>query len=321
MANNTITNIALLLQTTRLVRNGQSVLGKLQEQLATGNVTSDLSELGSTQSRRLLDLRASNTERDSYILTIDSIKPRVDAQLLSLDGMQDTVSDLRSMIGINNSYQSIQDVGGVARIQDMLRNAQYYLDQKIDDRYLFAGDRYSTVPVRDLLSLPVPPVEPYPYTPSTSPALPSYDTNAPGTSAAAYAQDTVFVDDGLNLNYGITSVEPGVQNYIMGLRWAYAASQDSVNFDTYMAQADQLLGTAQVQLRGLQSKATSSQATLIATRDLHQFAKNLIAADTDQIFAVDKNEVAAKITTLSAQIEASYAATSRIINLSIVNYI
>jgi hypothetical protein len=107
----------------------------------------------------------------------------------------------------------------------------------------------------------------------------------------------------------------------MGLRWAYAASQDPTNYTTYMAQADQLLGVAQTQIRALEAKATSSQATLIQTRDLHITYKNLIAADTDQIFAVDKNEVAVKLTTLSAQIEASYAATSRIVNLSIVNYL
>lgn len=321
MASNTITNVAMLLQTTRLVRGSQDILGKLQEQLATGNVTNDLTELGSTNSRRLLDLRAGNEKRDAFILTIDTVRPRVNTQVIALNGMQDALAEMRSMININPNFQSLQGVGGAARIQDLLRDSTYYLSQKIDNRYLFSGDRYNTAPVVDLTTLPVPPTEPYPFTPATSPTLPSYDTGAPGNNALAYNQDSVTIDDGLNLNYGITSTEPGIQNYILGLRWAYAASQDPVNYNTYMDRADTLLATAQTQLRSLQAKATSSQATLQGTRDLHQTYKNLIAADTDQIFAIDRNEVAAKLTTLSAQIEASYAATSRIINLSIVNYI
>lgn len=321
MAANTVTNIAVLLQTSRLVRGSQDVLGKLQEQLATGNVTNDLTELGSTNSRRLLDLRASTEKRDAYILTVDTIKPRVDTQVQALDGIQDTLEELRAMINLNSSHASLQTVGGAARIQDMMRNTTYYLNQRIDDRFLFSGDRYGTAPVGDITTLPVPPLEPYPFTPSTTPTLPSYDTQAPGSNALAYNQDTVYIDDNLNLNYGITSADPGMQNFIMGLRWAYAASQDPTNYTTYMAQADQLLGVAQTQIRALEAKATSSQATLIQTRDLHITYKNLIAADTDQIFAVDKNEVAVKLTTLSAQIEASYAATSRIVNLSIVNYL
>lgn len=321
MANNTISNIAIQLQTQRLVRQSMTVMGKLQEQLATGNITRDLTELGSTNSRRLLDLRAQSTLRDSYILTIDTIRPRVNTQVISLEGIQSTISEARSMININNSYQSIQDVGGIARIEDMLRSAQFYLNQRIDDRYIFSGDRYGTEPVRDLLSLPVPPVEPYPFTPSTSPALPSYDSQAPGSNALAYNEDQVLIDDGRNLDYGISSADPAFQNYIMGLRWMYAASQDSANFDTYMARADQLLTDSQRQVRILEAKATSSQATLQQARNLHQDFKALIAADSDQIFRVDVNEVAAKITTLSAQIQASFAATAIVTRLSIVNYI
>lgn len=311
----------MLLQTSRLVRGSQETLGKLQEQLATGNVTNDLTELGSTNSRRLLDLRASKEKRDAYTLTIDTIKPRVNTQIQSLNGLQKSLEELRGMISLNGTYSSLQSVGGAARIQDMMRNVRYYLNQKIDDRYLFSGDRYGTAPVTDITALPVPPTEPYPFTPAASPALPSYDSEAPATNALAYNQDSVKIDDGLDLNYGISSDDQGIQNFIMGLRWAYAASQDSVNYNTYMQQADQLLSVAQPQLRSLQAKATSSLSTLQQTRDLHKTYQNLIAADTDQIFAVDKNEVAVKLTTLSSQIEASYAATSRIVKLSIVNYI
>lgn len=414
MAGNSISNVSLKLQSLRLIGVGQDKMATLQQQLATKLKTSDLSELGATGSRRLLDLRGQEDSTNSYTQVINILQPRVKTQSQVLTSVYDIMSQVKSAINKSGNIDAATKAGLPQQISDALRQVTAYLNENIDGRYLFSGSRFSTKPVTDLTTLPVPPTEPYPFTPatlSTSPSLPSYDTQykgsnivdettvgsvsanggtnsftlgtgnwadlgyqvgdtvtfsglsaagnnatytiagisgglavmtgtpavttmaadttvtltrAPGassTDALSRNGDTVNISDGLPVTYGISSNDPGFQNLIMGLRWANAAMQDPSNYTTYMDRATTLFGTADNQIRGLQAANTANESLLGKTKDNYKILLNSILGSQDDIQGVDTNEVAAKITLLQTQVEASYSATAILAKLSLVNYL
>lgn len=409
MATNGISNVFLTQQTLRLIGQGQSSLSTLQQQLSTGLKTSDLSELGTTQSRRLLDLRGSEASRKSYTEVINIVTPRVETQNNILDNFQKLIAQIGQAINVAPTYEGAQQTGVSQQVTDALRQIGAYLNEKIDDRYLFSGARYNTLPVRDLTALPSPPTEAYPFTPASAPVLPAYDTNYAGpltvdeaavTSVAAddasdtftlgsgnwaalgykvgdqvtfgglsvggnnatftitnlsganavvtpspsdmvadntltmtrtpsvtspdslaWVTDSTAIDDGLTVPYGITSTNPGFQKMIMGMRWAFAATQDQANYTTYMQRATDLLAEAKIDVRGVEAANTANYTLLQKTKEQHTTYINQLVTGQQNIQGVDRNEVAARVTLLQSQIEASYAVTARISQLSLINYL
>lgn len=398
---NSISNISVQFQTTRLMRAGREDLFGLQAQISSGKKTEDLSTLGATNTRRLLEARASELKYNSYIDAIQTVTTRVKVQSQSLAGMQNIAAQMNTLINNNQTQVAALGAGADAQIRSYLLQTQVYLNQQVENRYVFAGNRYGTLPVRDLNSLPVPPTESYPFTPLTSPTLPNYDSDVmsetqvtsmtvngsgqlvlgsstwadqgyavgdtvtlsgmstagnnttftisslSGTTATltvaattqaadtsftavrnsatagpgAYNEDALFIDDGFSLDYGITSTDPGIQNLILGLRWAYAATQDSTNYTTYMARASELLGSATSQIRILEADAAADLGVLSNTLESHKKSIIDFKNQAGEVIDADVNEAATQLSILSSQIEASYAATGRVINLSIVNYL
>ena len=321
-----ITSITLQEQTLRLVKQGQATMAQLQEQLSTGKKTNDLSNLSAPDSRNLLNLRANESRRENYQSVIGTLTPRVETAAASMEGMQTLISSIRqAMNGASNGEAAIT-AGLASQAKNALSQVDYFMNQKIDGRFIFSGNRYDTPPLADLTALPSPPAEAYPFTAVASPAVPLYDTDYDAASPAAAipgasVRDSVAIDDGLNVTYGITSTDPAFQQMIQGLRYAYAASQDPAHYDDYTAKATQLLNAAQTSLRGVQSTNASNQALLKTVDARHDTFISLLKTDQDAINKIDTNEVAAKITTLQSQIEASYAATARITQLSILTYL
>ncbi|MGE3769324.1 MAG: flagellin [Bdellovibrionales bacterium] len=400
-----ITNLAVEFQTTRLMRTGRDTLLLLQAQMATGKKTQDLSTLGITNTRTLLSARATQSKLEGYIDSIKTVETRLQFQSSVLAGIDAVLLQAQNLVSDSATYDASVTNGAASLFQSFMQQIQIYLNQRVEDRGIFAGDRLSSDPVKNLLTtLPVPPTEAYPFTPDTSPTLPAYDTavtteldatsiafddgsgagtgtltlgsstwealgyqvgdtvTITGTTSnnavytitslsddvatvaelvtdeaadtsftairsaaingpAAYIEDSVYIDDGFLASYGITSTDPAFQNLIMGLRWAYVATQDQVNYTTYMDRAYELLGTSQTGLRQLQAEVVSNINVFSAKRETHETSIITAKNQEDDIIAADVNEAATRLSILSAQIEASYAATGRIINLTIVDFI
>jgi len=472
-----ISNLAIQFQTTRLMQAGRQTLYDLQAQVGSGKKTSDLSMLGASSTRELLAARAGQTKYDNYVSAINTVNTRLKVQATSLASMQDIAGQISTMINTQQSAQAASDASAAEQYKSFILQVQVMLNQKVENRFLFSGSRYSTEPVRDLKSLPVPPEEPYPFTPTTSPSLPIYDrdytdqntvstitanngastltlgtgtweaqgyavgdtvtlngvrgiadgttftisalnngvatvtppptstgsiitqadatsiaadnsastitlgsstwaaqgiqvgdkitlsgtgtdgtytvtalnngiatvTPAPTTIAAdttfsvntpfnmqrnaalsgpgAYYEDSVYIDDGLLNEYGVASTNPAFQNLIMGMRWAYAATQDPANYNAYMSKADELITTAKDQLRVIEADTAADQGLFTTKlKDHKQTLADLKDQESDVIDA-DVTDAATQLSILSAQIQASYAATGRVISLSIVNYL
>ncbi len=327
MTTNLISNLTSQQQSLAIILSEQKQMSTLQQQLASGKKATDISQLDPTDTRRLLDLRAQESQRTAYQQTIATVQARTGAQDQGLTTIGNIASQMLDFIGQASNFSVSNGENLSAQATGYLQQVQSVLNQQVDGRYLYAGSRYTTQPVTDLKSLLTtdnPPSQPYPYTAATTPALAYYDTEAvagTATDAKAYDQSSAIIDNNVTATYGISSNDPAFQNLVLGLRWAYAASQDQTNYSADMQKAQALISTAQNQLTGLQAANAVNQNLLKTTNDNHTTYLAALQGDEDTLQKADSNAVAAQITALESQIEASYTVTAKIANLSLANYL
>lgn len=313
-----ISTISIMTQVISSLNNGQSALSNLTQQLASGVKSTDLTTYSAYESRTLVSSRNLQEKANSYLDAISSVKPRLTIYERSLSALEDVINSTQSTILNTQNASAAAEQGVGAQISGAIDQAAYYLNQKVGDRFIFSGTRFTQKPIGDIKALTNPPAETFP---ATSPTLPPYDAAGPGSDAQAYGKDVISLDDNLRLTYGISSTESGIQNMIQGLRFAYAATQDSANYTTYMAQAQTYLKTALSEVRTLRAQVAGNVKILTDTAKSQQDTINLLQTQIDKIRNADINEVSVKINSYNAQLQASYAASSKLINLSILQYL
>jgi flagellar hook-associated protein 3 FlgL len=313
-----ISNLSITSQVTTALNNGKDTLADLTQQLATGVKSNDLTTYSAYESRTLVNSRNLQDKAESYIAAIKSVRPRLTLYETSLGAIEKLVNSTQSTITNTQNAAAATEQGVDSQISGTIDQIAFYLNQKLSDRYIFAGTRYTTQPVGDVKTLTNPPTETFP---ATSPTLPPYDKAAPGSDAKAYAKDSVAIDDSLQLTYGISTSDSAIQNLMQGMRYAYAATKDSANYQTYMAQAQTYLKTAIDGIRSLRAQVAGNQKILTETETSQTDTKTQLQSTVDDIRGADITEVSVKINTFNTQLQASYAATSKLLNMSLLNYL
>jgi flagellar hook-associated protein 3 FlgL len=319
-----ISTLGLEQQNIFNLTSGQAALSKLSTQLATGRLSDSLSDYSSSNAQKLMNMNGSIAERKGFLSVAGNIKTRLTAYDKSLTGIEDIAGQVNTEVLNSSTYNATQNASFATQIQGAMSQMTYYLDQKSGDRYLFAGSRYSTVPVGDITALPVPPTETQDVTSGN--ALPSYDTDYDPTNPhaqvpEAYVRDQVSIDSLQKVTCGVTSTQGGFQQLIMGLRWAYAATQDPTNYTADLNKARDLITQGLSAIRAIHTQVANASTTLDQTETLHNSTISDLQNQIDDIQNIDINEVAVKITTYQAQLEASYAATARMTSLSVLKYL
>jgi flagellar hook-associated protein 3 FlgL len=314
-----ITTYGQYLRTVSQIKAGQTSIIDLGRQLASGRKADDISAYG-TQGARVVDLRAFIARRENYLKSIDMVETRLKAYDATLNGIDRATRGLEKLLSEADTFQQAADSGLDGQIAILMKDVRFYLNQEMGDRYLFAGARYGTEPVADLESLAAPAAAvPPPLV--ANPTLTDYDTQSPGSDANAWSEERFSADDGLVVQYGINAQNPGFQDLVMALRYAKAAANDQVNFGTYMAGARQLIASAVKELRAVRNEVAVDQGTIGNARQFHKTSLDLLLTEQSTIEGVDLAEVGTKINVLQTQIEASYAVTRILGELSLVNFL
>lgn len=321
----TISTLGLQLISAGNLTGGQYTLSKLSQQLTTGKYSQNLSDYSSSEAQKLLNFNSKVDEQNGFLSVINTLTPRLKTYDAALTGIEDATSTAYSTILSAATYNASNIPAMQSSIKGYLEDMNYYLNQKLGDRYVFSGTRYDVAPVisaDDILALPLPPTEAPPYV-TTSPNVPSYDANFTDAlpHPEAFIKDSVKIDTTKDLAYGVNSNEEGFQQIIMGLRWAYAATQDQANYGTYMATARDLLSQGTTNVRSVHTDVTNAYNAINKTKETITANLTNLKDRVDNIENVDINEVSVKITVLKAQLEASYAVTAKMIDLSILKYL
>ena len=312
-----VSNISMMMQAINGLTSGQSRLNDLTQQLSSGVRSTDLTTYTAYESRTIVSSRGLQEKADSYISAIKSVMPRLQVYENSLSAIENLIVSTASLIRGTSNAVAAADQGMEAQVSGTIDQVAYYLNQKVGERYIFSGTRYTTQPVGNIKGLVNPPAEAFP---AVSPDLPPFDPGAPGTDARAHAKDVVAIDDDLKLTYGLTTTDPGIQNLVQGLRYAYAATQDAGNYETYMTQAQDFLKAALDGIRSMRAQVAGNVKILQETEKGQNSTISLLQTQIESIRNADITEVSLQINAFNTQLQASYAATSKLITLSILNY-
>lgn len=155
------------------------------------------------------------------------------------------------------------------------------------------------------------------------PGLPFYDTQfgSVGQAPAAYDIAKLQADDGLTVNYGVSSNDPAIQRLISGLRRLTAAVSRPGDYSELTQDSRDLLTDAQNQLRGVQARVVNAAATLDNTQSRHQEAIAKAQGELSGIQGIDQNDVAVRLQSALSTQQANYTVTGRIQSLSLINFL
>lgn len=309
--------------TTNNLTSGQKLLSQLSQQLTTGKYSTNLTDYKSSDAQKLLNLTSKIGQQNGFLDIISSLTSRVKAYDKAMTGVEDSMSTAYSALLSSTTYDPDKNASIQSSIEGYVQDMVYYLNQKFGDRYIFAGTRYDTAPVVDQATiLGAAFIPPAGTTTVASPAVPNYDVDYPTAAVPeAWVKDSATIDTAKSLTYGVTSTDQGFQQLILGLQWAYAATQDPTNYTAYMDNALNLISDGMANVRATHTSVTNSYNTLEKTSEMVKANVTSLDSQIDDIEAVDVNEVGVKITSLKAQLEAAYAVTAEIINLSLLKYL
>lgn len=317
-----VSTLGLLMSNINTMASSQKLMSTLSKQLASEKKSYNLSDYASSTAQTLMTYNSLLTQQNSYTNVMSTISTRISAYDAAMSSIEDVAATASSTLATSQTYNTGSNNSLAQEIQSLVTQISGYLNTKVGDRYIFSGSRYDTVPVKyidlsDTTAWPSPPTD----TVVSSPDLPLYDTESPTTNADAYTRDTVSISATTDLNYGVTSTEDGFQEMILGLRWAYAATQSPANYETYMTTAMNLISQGTIDLRTTHTRLSNANATLEATQDAMESSISTLKGQVTDLQAVDTNEISLKITTYQSTLESSYSAIAIMTRLSIVNYL
>ena len=171
-----ISTLGLEQNNVKNLTTGQSMLNLLNTQLATGKKSQNLADYSSSDAQKLMNLSSSVAQRQGFIDASNNIKLRLTTYDKALTGIEGIAAQAGTAALNATTYNPDTNGSFASQIKGCMQQVSYYLDQKVGDRYIFAGSRFNTAPVGDITALPVPPTETAPYV-TTGNVLPSYDTD------------------------------------------------------------------------------------------------------------------------------------------------
>ena len=319
-----ISNIGSQLTLTSQLTTQSTQLGKLAEQLSSGVKNNDLTDYDATTAKQLINYNSQIAIRQGYLNSMTTVQSRLSEYDSIFTDLETVATNAQTLASSNTSYDTTKTASLTSQATAYLKQVQDDLNQKLDGRYIFSGTRYSTQPVTDISTATT--TVSYPFTATTSPTLPTYDADysaSTTTSTPAFTQDTVVVDAGYSVTYGVTSNDSSIQKLVAGLQLLKQAQSDTsaTTYKTDMQNAATLLSDALSSLQAVHTSVAANINLLKGETTLQNTNITNLQNEVSSLSSVDTAQVSAEITALQTTLEASYSATGKILKLSLVNYL
>ncbi len=308
-----ITTAAQESQIIAFLQQNQSQLDKLSAEVSSGVVAQNYSGIA-PQSENLVNLKAQVASQQDFNNTINTVQARLQIANLSIAQIQKSVEGFRELIP--NGAFSTQQPTVQTQAKQLLLQVQGLLNVQDGTRYIFSGTAANTPPV-DISQLP------------TSPPSLAAPVNGPPSSGGYYAGGGPIppakIDTQFTINYGITAQDANafepiirVLNFIANTpSFSPASATDQANLQT----CANLLDGADGALTTMGGNIGLQEAQLASTQALHTNTINVAQNGISSIQSADQATVITQLNQLDTQIQASYAATSQIDKLSLVNFL
>ena len=320
-----VSTLGLQLLSTTSLQAEQTNMALLSNQLASNQQHNNLTDYSPLQAQQLINFQGAITQRQAYVSAMQTVSPRLSVYDSTMTDMESIASQAAALANQNPS-QDPSTTGVVQQqVVSFMQEAVADLNQQVGGRYIYAGTRYTTQPVNlnSVLTNFSPSA-----TVTTNPDLPSYDsqfgTATPEQEAQAWTNDSVAIDTGDNLTYGVSSVQGGFQQLIAGMQFINSATQPGTTAADYksdMSQGAALLKTALTTIQTYHAGVASAINTVSNEQTTQQNDISTLQQQIGNIQNVDLTQIGTELNLLQTQLQASYSATATLTQESILKYL
>lgn len=328
------------------LQKGQTDLQKAQNEVASGRYDDVNLQLGGNTSRNLswrLDLSQTtqfidlgtqaNDKANATQAALDSIKNSANTFLSTLAGARSAANGqtlIKSASGsmmqsfqqaVNTSYAGQYVMGGLNNTTPPLStfaggSAQASFDTAFQSYFGFAktdSQASSITPdqMKDFLAGPFEDL----FNGS------SWSTDF---SSASDSNLTVRIDKSQTVDSSANANDPAFKNMMKAMIAVSDAGVGNLNTATFQSVIDYALsktGTAVQGIGEIQSSIGSAQQAISLAGTKHNAVKTILQSQIQSTEDVDPTEASMRVTTLSTQVEANYAVTGKLQQLSLLNYL
>lgn len=334
------TQFARQIAMTRNINLLTTMLNQQNQQLATGLKVDGLIGV-SSQALELGQLKSKLGTVNNYNSGVTTALNRVELYALSIEKIIDVATEAQSTMIKNRDTAFAATSAPAVQANSLLNQIGSILQTRDGDRYLFSGTNYTSNPVSGSLSaIPttyaagaVPGVTPGYTDPlvvvpngAAVPQPPYLNTGAGNLqNFYDYGNVNLYVDDNEQVSYGVSATEDGFQRVIDAIvRFRDATADLGTNDANYQVRVDDALKQLNLAISDLKTTASRNgykQQQLTEVQERHLRSKDLLTIRVGNIQNADTAEVSANIANLQTSLEAAYLVTSKMLSLSLVNYL
>lgn len=280
----------------------QSKYAETASQKASGLVAATYGELGGDASA-LLSTEDAVTRQTTWQSNTNSAVARTKSMYSAVGHMIERLTSFRAKLSAAKS-----DPAAAAALpktgQDLMNDLASQMNQRLENRYLFAGSRTSNPPVdTSKLSAPA--------SPSTA------DTSYYGGDSESA---TARVSDQQTISYGISADATGFETALRAANVAMHFTASPLD-TTALNEAYDLATQALSALTDTQSGLSNVSSRLEAAAKEQTESLDLLKALAGDIKNVDLAQVTVRLSQYDAQLQASYSALSKISQFSLAKYL
>lgn len=348
----TVSTLSLARQTRNGIRLMQVEMSMRQQELSTGRKIDVAGAIGS-RTASLVDLRNARNEIVEFQTSIQTQASRLTTMQKAVEEVRAAVTKVRDLaLGVSGSGSGPAAGAIDEAARDALQVVQSMLNTSQSGRFLFAGTRFDQKPVQpqdEVGPSGLSPAQAVAQTISGFPALTdaaSVDAmiDGPGglsamfndvdpTDPASFSNtffhgSTTYVvgraGNEMPVTYRVTAGDQAIRDLMQGLYMLAAVPDDSVPTGAYKRVAErgwQQLTGALDQLVEMQGVLGLEEEAVDRAERQYEVQKTLVSTQIVRLEEADPQETALRLNTLQTQLEASFAVTSRISTLSLVNFL
>lgn len=332
-----------------LLQRQTANLAKLQIEISSGRKADIGLDLGA-RTGEAVSVRAEHTRLDAMIDTNALTASRLDVTQAALkDLLTTTQESLATLVAVRDSNGSASVAKGQA--EGSLKLLISRLNTQLGGTYIFSGINTDAKPVTDYFATPA----------STSKTAVDaaftgafgFNQSNPGVATITPAAMTAFLNgpfDALfadpqwgatwstatnqtmtsqispaeSLNSSVSANEKPMRQLAAAFTMMADLGAEGLGKETYKVVVDKaisLLGEAVVGVTNLKGEVGLAQSRVSAASDRLEVQTNILNKRVNSLELVDKEETAVRLNTAITQLETTYAVSSRIQRLSILNFL
>lgn len=303
----TTVRVSTFVSTSTLFSQTQRLQSKyaLASQQASSGLKADAFEGIAQDSQKLLTFNNESSDLTAYKLSIKSSKIRAQTMQARVTTFGETVNKATQLFA--SVLSGLNLVGGapasVAQATVLRDELVGLLNSQIGGNYLFSGSAYNVLPV-DISNAA--------YTPSAAPGTPDIDYYN-GNNAL----DSVRASEALQITYGVTADSSGFEK---ALRALTIFINDPTNVPI-VQQAFTLTKESAAEVGDINGLLTAKVGLLIEQEDVHNASQEYLEQFLSGLRDADLGEVSIIMSQTETQLQASYSALSKLLQLRLTDFL